>query len=68
MTLKVAGYVLIVSALIAWYEATAMLLADSFRRVVLPLGTYSRTDNIPGSESMSVIEWALGEPGVRHGQ
>jgi uncharacterized protein len=41
-TLNVAGYVLIVSALIAWYEASAMLLADAFRRVILPLGTYSR--------------------------
>ncbi len=68
MTLKIAGYFLIVSAAIAWYEATAMLLADSFRRVVLPLGTYSRIDNVPGAESMHVIEWPLGEPGVRHGQ
>jgi hypothetical protein len=68
MTLKVAGYFLIVSAAIAWYEATAMLLADTFRRVVLPLGTYSRIDNVPGGESMRVIEWAVGEPGIRHGQ
>ena len=68
MTLKIAGYFLIVSAAIAWYEATAMLLADSFRRVVLPLGTYSRVDNVPGAESMRVIEWPLGEPGVKHGQ
>jgi succinate-acetate transporter protein len=68
MTLKVAGYFLIVSAAIAWYEASAMLFADSFRRVVLPLGTYSRADNVPGAESMRVIEWAPGEPGIRHGQ
>ena len=68
MTLKIAGYFLIVSAAIAWYEASAMLFADSFRRVVLPLGTYSRADNVPGAESMRVIEWAPGEPGIRHGQ
>jgi succinate-acetate transporter protein len=68
MTLKIAGYFLIVSAVIAWYEATAMLLADSFRRVVLPLGTNSRDDNIPGAASVRVIEWPVGEPGVRHGQ
>jgi uncharacterized protein len=68
MTLNVAGYVLIVSALIAWYEASAMLLADAFRRVILPLGTYSREENIPGQTPMSVIEWARGEPGVRQGQ
>jgi uncharacterized protein len=67
-TMKIAGYFLIVSAAIAWYEATAMLLADSYRRVVLPLGTYSRDENVPGAESMRVIEWAPGEPGVRHGQ
>lgn len=67
-TLTVAAYFLIASALIAWYEATAMLLADAFRRVVLPLGTYSRDENIPGHAPMHVIEWALGEPGVRHGQ
>jgi uncharacterized protein len=65
---NVAGYVLIVSALIAWYKASAMLLADAFRRIILPLGTYSRQENIPGQTPMSVIEWARGEPGVRHGQ
>lgn len=67
-TLTVAGYILIASALIAWYEASAMLWADAFRRVILPLGTYSREENIPGQTPMSVVEWARGEPGIRHGQ
>ena len=67
-TLTVGGYVLIVSAIFAWYEASAMLWADAFRRVILPLGTYSRHENIPGQTPMSVVEWARGEPGIRHGQ
>ena len=67
-TLKVAAYFLIASAVLAWYEAAAMLLADTFGRVVLPLGTYSPDENVPGRAHMRVIEWAPGEPGVRHGQ
>jgi succinate-acetate transporter protein len=67
-TLTVAGYFLVVAAVIAWYEAGAMLLADTFGRVVLPLGTYSREDNVPGRGGMRVVEWGLGEPGIRHGQ
>jgi succinate-acetate transporter protein len=67
-TLTVAGYFLVVSAVVAWYEAGAMLLADTFGRVVLPLGTYVREDNVPGQSGMRVVEWGLGEPGIRHGQ
>jgi succinate-acetate transporter protein len=67
-TLKVGAYFLIISAVIAWYEATAKLLADSFGRVILPLGTYSPEENVPGRPKPGVIEWAPGEPGVRHGQ
>ena len=67
-TVTIAGYFLIVSAVLAWYEATAMLLADAFGRVILPLGTYRPEDNVPGRASMRVIEWSPGEPGVRHGQ
>lgn len=67
-TLTVAGYFLVIAAVVAWYEATAMLLADSFGRVVLPLGAYSRDENVPGHERPRPIEWRLGEPGIRHGQ
>jgi succinate-acetate transporter protein len=67
-TLTVAGYFLIISAIVAWYEATAMLLADAFGRVILPLGSYQPEDNVPGRATRQIIEWSPGEPGVRHGQ
>jgi uncharacterized protein len=66
--LTVAGYFLVISAVAAWYEATAMLLADSFGRVMLPLGAYTRDENVPGQARPRPIEWPLGEPGIKHGQ
>lgn len=66
--LKAGGYLLLVSALLAWYLATALLLEDSFRRVVLPLGKREREANIPGQRTRRAVEWRQGEPGVRAGQ
>ena len=66
--LLAGGWVLIGSALLAAYVATAMMMEGTFGRVVLPLGKLSRQANVPGGEVTVPIEWDRGEPGIRHGQ
>lgn len=63
MVLKyVAGWIFFVSALIAWYTATAMLLEGATGRAVLPLGKSRHEKEAP------VVNYARGEPGIKHGQ
>lgn len=63
-----AGWVLVASAICAFYVATAMMLKSTFGRVILPLGEPKREANIPGSQFTRVIEFERGEPGVKQGQ
>lgn len=67
-TATVAGWVLVFSAGFAWYAATAMMLASTYGRTILPLGKYKREANIPGAHHMHPIEIEWAEPGVRMGQ
>jgi succinate-acetate transporter protein len=62
------GWVLVVSAVLAWYTATAMLLAASTGRTVLPLFRWSRAANVPGRSPFVPVQYAQGEPGVKMGQ
>ena len=39
----VAGWLFVISAILAWYTATAMMLEGAFQRVVLPLGVSAPT-------------------------
>jgi succinate-acetate transporter protein len=63
-----AGWVFVVSAGLAWYTASAMMLAATAGKILLPLGTYSRTANVPGRSPTTPIELEYGEPGVKKGQ
>ena len=65
---KVGGYVTMLSSLTAFYTATAMMLASTFGRVVLPLGKLRRETDVPGGKPVYPIQFALGEPGVKQGQ
>jgi uncharacterized protein len=65
---KVAGWVLVASAILAWYVATSMMLLGTFGRVVLPLGKMKKQANVPGAEPVKPIELAWAEPGIKHGQ
>jgi uncharacterized protein len=65
---KGGGDVLVASALVAWYAATAILLEDSFRHVILPLTRPQAEANIPGRQLTWPLEWRFGQPGVRAGQ
>jgi uncharacterized protein len=65
----VAGYVLVASASVAWYTASAMMLAGSFGRTVLPLGHLRpAAANIPGRKPLHPMVYPLGMPGAKVGQ
>jgi succinate-acetate transporter protein len=65
---KIAGYVFIVAAVLAFYVASAMMLAAAAGRVVIPLGKVSAAANTPGRRPQRAIELEWGEPGVKRGQ
>jgi uncharacterized protein len=64
----IAGYLLIISALLAWYTATAMMLEGTHRRVVLPLGTRHVPQRPDRVVAHLPIQYDVGEPGVKVGQ
>jgi len=67
----VGGYVLVVSAALAVYTATALMLLEAVGRVVLPLGhfPYTKRENwLPGSILARPLEYEHGMPGAKIGQ
>jgi uncharacterized protein len=65
---EASGWVLLASSWLAAYTATSMMLEGAAGRVILPLGYLDKRSNIPGKSEHVPLEFALGEPGVRHGQ
>lgn len=63
-----AGWVLLVSAVLAWYAASAMVLEATFKRVILPMGKRGGEPNAPGEQPKRTIQYQVGEPGVKAGQ
>jgi hypothetical protein len=57
-----AGYLFIISALIAWYAASALMLESAYKRPVLGLGKTKRATAAP------TLMPGTGEPGVIRGQ
>ena len=58
------GWVLVVSAVAAFYTAGAMMLAEAATgRTILPLGTYNAAANIPGRKARDPIGYPGGMPG-----
>jgi uncharacterized protein len=66
--IRSGGWVLLVSAALAWYTATAMMLESSFGRVILPVGARQKRLEPAAHAAHLPIEFPMGEPGVRHGQ
>lgn len=64
----IGGYVTMAAAFAAFYTASAMLLAGTWGRAVLPVGKYDKAAIVPGHRPMYPIQFAEGEPGVRRGQ
>ena len=65
---KVAGWVLVASAILAWYVATSIMLLAGAGKVILPLGKPSMEANKPGGQPVKPIELAWAEPGIKKGQ
>jgi uncharacterized protein len=63
----IGGYVLILSAIVAWYLASAMMVQATFKRVVLPIGKRHEPDP-DAIEDDNLIQYAAGEPGLKIGQ
>jgi hypothetical protein len=66
--LHTGAWVLIASAICAFYTGSAMMFKAAFGRVILPVGEPKAKANIPGRSTTHPIEYAAGEPGVRQGQ
>jgi hypothetical protein len=58
----IAGYLFIISAIIAWYVASALMLESAYKRPVLGLGKTKRAQQGP------TLVPGTGEPGVIRGQ
>jgi hypothetical protein len=65
---KVAGWVLVASAILAWYVATSIMLLAGAGKVILPLGKPSMEANKPGGKPVKPIQLAWAEPGIKKGQ
>jgi succinate-acetate transporter protein len=61
-TMAVAGYLFMVSAVIAWYTGGAAMIADTYGHAVLPVGEFR------ASREAEEVSSGIGEPGVLHGQ
>lgn len=65
---QVAGWVLVISAGLAWYTVLAMVTAAASGRTIVPLGKYKKAANKPGGQPMRPIQLEWAEPGVKMGQ
>ena len=62
------GWLFVFSAGFAWYMVTAMLMASTTGRTILPMGEYKKAANMPGKQPVHPIELEWAEPGVKMGQ
>jgi uncharacterized protein len=63
-----AGWIFVISAALAWYTATAMMLKAAGGKVILPLFKTDMEANRPGGQPTRTIELDWAEPGVKAGQ
>jgi hypothetical protein len=63
-----AGWIFVAAAAGFFYTGAAIMINLVHGRVLLPLLTWRRDENVPGSRPMQPIEFAEGEPGVKVGQ
>ena len=63
-----AGWVFVISAALAWYTASAMMLKAAAGRTILPLFKLQSEANMPGAQPTRPIQLEWAEPGVKMGQ
>jgi succinate-acetate transporter protein len=66
--LTVAGWLFVFAAGFAFYTASAMMLAASYGRTVLPTGELEVAATVPGRSPSEPVEYPEGMPGARAGQ
>lgn len=66
--IRVAGWMFVLAAAAAIYTAAAMMLENSFRRTMLPLGRSRMAERLPVRRGTRPLEYRYGQPGVRIGQ
>ncbi len=64
----IAAYVLLVSAVLAWYVGSALMFEATFKRAVLPVGKRTAAATDSGAFPNNLIQYEAGEPGVKAGQ
>jgi succinate-acetate transporter protein len=64
----IAGYILLLSAIVAWYLGSALMLQAAFRRSVLPIGKRRVLGERSANGRSNLIQYAAGEPGIKIGQ
>jgi succinate-acetate transporter protein len=62
------GWVLVASAILAWYTATAMMLTATSGRTLLPVFRTTRDPDTAGHPPIVPVQYVEGEPGVKMGQ
>lgn len=65
---KAGGVLFVISAGLAWYTVTAMVIAAAAGRTVLPLFKYKKAANMPMEKPVRPIQLEWAEPGVKQGQ
>jgi uncharacterized protein len=65
---QVAGWVLVVSAGLAWYMVLSMVTLAASGRTMFPTGKYKKAANMPGGRPVRPIQLEWAEPGVKMGQ
>ena len=65
---KVAGWLFVAAAILAYYLATAIMLLAGAGKVILPLGKPKKDANTPGAQPVKPIQLEWAEPGVKKGQ
>ncbi|MGH9060318.1 MAG: acetate uptake transporter family protein, partial [Acidimicrobiales bacterium] len=63
--LTVGGWLFVISAVIAWYTATAMVVENMVGKAILPLGAHKIGGIVP---PLHALEYPAGMPGVKVGQ
>lgn len=59
---QLGGWLMVIGAVLAWYFATAMLVAEVSGREPLPMGRYHMAADLPGERTAHAVAFSTGMP------
>lgn len=62
VTTEIGGYFYVAGAVVAWYLATAIMVAEATGRQMLPIGPYRQASMLPGEPISEVVAFSTGSP------